>query len=614
MRLLLFILLELASAGRCDTATFTPTASPTPTPTATQTQTPGCSIRLDTVSSDASSDTDFAWAHTVNASDYGIIVVGLAYYGLNSSIAVTYAGNPLTVIQDNICDSNADLFPPAGADGSIVEIWYLLNPPIGTANIEVTQVGNSVAVAGAASYNGVASIGNNTYGCGATGSDTYLADGMTTSSPFTKLVQVSSLNRIGTISLDSSLTSRWDLTNGTGIPGITGDQSDKDFGIVAHYVWDYQTDIPGVLNSVSAELVGACYYSPTPTPAYTLTSTETQTQSYTNSPTPTWTPTRTPTFTFSPTISRTLTFSPTSTTSPTPSWTPTITQTNTPRSTPTPGGDLLYFCGSSISGLTGAPAHIWTFAPGGGNADYIQSIQITASNSTGVQPVFSLASLNSLDTGSGIVWTPRPRDSDQGAGTAIITTWPAAPTITDQSPQTIQSDQATCADASQTTCKINWNFLGQGTLQNLWQLVVHNGQELAIAVNGPCSTVTINITYVERAEGTGPASAATTDFGGNTTVFTTATSGPAVNIVGGVKSFTLQVSAQGSVTSWTAALQGSLDGVNWTDILTRKSTNPNPYQTASGAVDAPETYIRSNVSALTLGPGTSITVIIFGTR
>lgn len=67
----------------------------------------------------------------------------------------------------------------------------------------------------------------------------------------------------------------------------------------------------------------------------------------------------------------------------------------------------------------------------------------------------------------------------------------------------------------------------------------------------------------------------------------------------------LQVSIpSGSITSWTVALEGSLDGANWTTLITHNSS----IGSTSWAVDKPVKFVRVNVSALSLNTAPSISV------
>ena len=72
------------------------------------------------------------------------------------------------------------------------------------------------------------------------------------------------------------------------------------------------------------------------------------------------------------------------------------------------------------------------------------------------------------------------------------------------------------------------------------------------------------------------------------------------------KYFSVQVKGTGAAaTSWTVALQGSLDGVNFTDLVTHNA-NDGSVVFSSGVMSV--AYIRVNVTALNLGSATDIVV------
>jgi hypothetical protein len=87
------------------------------------------------------------WAHTVGDGNNRILVVSLTLNGnlLPSASSVTYAGVPL---EQQISDNTA--FPPA-------EIWTLVAPPVGTADVVVTCSSSAVAqiIGGSVSFFGV---------------------------------------------------------------------------------------------------------------------------------------------------------------------------------------------------------------------------------------------------------------------------------------------------------------------------------------------------------------------------------------------------------------------------------------------------------------------------
>lgn len=62
----------------------------------------------------------------------------------------------------------------------------------------------------------------------------------------------------------------------------------------------------------------------------------------------------------------------------------------------------------------------------------------------------------------------------------------------------------------------------------------------------------------------------------------------------------------GAITSWSVNLEGSLDGINWTVLVTHAAN----IGSTLWAADKPVNFIRANVTALSLNTAPSITVII----
>lgn len=87
--------------------------------------------------------TSLAWTHTVNSGINRALFVEIAIDNLGSNVSgVTYGGVALTQV---------------GRQGGnhAVEIWALVSPTVGTANVVVTLSGNTAVAAGASTFNGV---------------------------------------------------------------------------------------------------------------------------------------------------------------------------------------------------------------------------------------------------------------------------------------------------------------------------------------------------------------------------------------------------------------------------------------------------------------------------
>lgn len=73
------------------------------------------------------------------------------------------------------------------------------------------------------------------------------------------------------------------------------------------------------------------------------------------------------------------------------------------------------------------------------------------------------------------------------------------------------------------------------------------------------------------------------------------------------RTFSLEVATpSGAITSWSVNVEGSLDGVNWTSLVTHSAN----IGSTVFAVDKPCNFMRANVTALSLGTAPSVTVII----
>ncbi|WP_036307174.1 DUF4347 domain-containing protein, partial [Methyloglobulus morosus] len=97
-----------------------------------------------TVTSAANSNTtSLTWSHTVNVGSDRALFVEIAIDNLGSNVnGVTYGGVALTQV--------------GRTEGNhAVEIWALVNPTVGTANVVVSLSGNTAVAAGASTFNGV---------------------------------------------------------------------------------------------------------------------------------------------------------------------------------------------------------------------------------------------------------------------------------------------------------------------------------------------------------------------------------------------------------------------------------------------------------------------------
>jgi hypothetical protein len=77
--------------------------------------------------------------------------------------------------------------------------------------------------------------------------------------------------------------------------------------------------------------------------------------------------------------------------------------------------------------------------------------------------------------------------------------------------------------------------------------------------------------------------------------------------------WTIQVTGVGAApTAWVVALEGSVDGVNFSEILKHTTLIGNAVNLFSGTTLFLASYYRINVISLTLGPATGIDVSVVG--
>lgn len=81
-----------------------------------------------------------------------------------------------------------------------------------------------------------------------------------------------------------------------------------------------------------------------------------------------------------------------------------------------------------------------------------------------------------------------------------------------------------------------------------------------------------------------------------------------------VNSFTISATPTGAVVSWTVVLEGSIDGVNFTTILTHTNLVGANISVFSGSTLYPSLYFRTRCTALVLGLGTNIIVTTLGVQ
>ena len=96
--------------------------------------------------------------------------------------------------------------------------------------------------------------------------------------------------------------------------------------------------------------------------------------------------------------------------------------------------------------------------------------------------------------------------------------------------------------------------------------------------------------------------------------FTAVANGVTQNVINKpIKHFAIQVVGTGAAaTAWSVVLEGSLNNVNFSTIMTHTEVTGNGAVLWSGATIYPVLHFRSRVVSLTLGPATNIVASILG--
>jgi uncharacterized repeat protein (TIGR01451 family) len=165
-------------------------------------------VVYDNASSGTGTLLPFSFSHTVGAGNQRLLVVAVAIRnGVNLASGVTYGGTALTSLRTT---HNSDNLVH-------VQVYYLKNPPSGTANVTVTLLGLTNAAAGAVSFSNV----DQTTPFGAVASDSSTGTG-TTNPSTTVASSTSSLvldavaleGSAGTLTAGGGQTQRWTSTTG----------------------------------------------------------------------------------------------------------------------------------------------------------------------------------------------------------------------------------------------------------------------------------------------------------------------------------------------------------------------------------------------------------------
>ncbi len=164
-----------------------------------------------TVTTDTSnsSRTSATFSHTVVDGDNRMLAVSIMFEGDDTVNSVTYAGNALTRAVRNAS---------GGSGGCGVEIWYLVNPPVGTASV-VVSFGTSVVPSGitAVNFTGVDQDSPIGATAGAYGNSTNVTTGITTLNTNSLIFGAATSHGGDTdpYTPGSGITELWDTATGT---------------------------------------------------------------------------------------------------------------------------------------------------------------------------------------------------------------------------------------------------------------------------------------------------------------------------------------------------------------------------------------------------------------
>ncbi len=176
-------------------------------------------ILPDAVSSATGNTASLAWSHTIGSGSDRILIVGVSNRRTNRTVnSVTYGGISLTRIGTR----------NSGANSSRMQMWYLLAPPQGTAQVIVTLSGGTTVVGGAISFFGIHQT--TPMGAFASAAGTGFAASLSVGSAVNDIVVDVAVARGTALSLTPGVgqTSHWNTGTGTGTNDVRGAGSRKN--------------------------------------------------------------------------------------------------------------------------------------------------------------------------------------------------------------------------------------------------------------------------------------------------------------------------------------------------------------------------------------------------
>ncbi|MCO6451001.1 MAG: S8 family serine peptidase [Caldilineales bacterium] len=157
----------------------------------------------------AGAASSLTWAHTIASGNNRILTVGMSLIG-GQSTSVTYGGAPLTL---------AGRY--TGVNSHTVEIWRLLAPPVGAANIVATFDAARQATGGGQAFNGVHQTTPTGTMTGASLESSPTAAVTISSAPGELVIDTLFVDLVTTATAGGGQTKRWERTNGRTGAGST---------------------------------------------------------------------------------------------------------------------------------------------------------------------------------------------------------------------------------------------------------------------------------------------------------------------------------------------------------------------------------------------------------
>ena len=203
------------------------------------------SIAIDNTSSangGTSNVTSLTWSHTVGVANDRILIVGVALR--NSSVIVTgitYGGTALTFVGAR---SN-------GGGNVRMEMWKLVGPATGTANIVVTLSAAKRIVGGAASYSGVnPNTPNGAFVSAISNGSTTASVAVTSAIDELVVDAVAAQGDAGSLTVGGGQTQRWNTLTGTASAEVRGGGSSEPGAASVTMSWTLGSSKPWAIGAV----------------------------------------------------------------------------------------------------------------------------------------------------------------------------------------------------------------------------------------------------------------------------------------------------------------------------------------------------------------------------